>query len=196
MLDLLGAGAGDVDVCGHGLDLCTMSDGDGDFLLEPLPEDADVIVTMEKDAHLPTAFLHDTSVDEEWEKTLMPLSLVEAMGARVDTTLDDDRGHVLFILWSARDYSAVRVPDVTFTLDAEAVTFYQAPDGMPDPELGATSTYGAGGAFNVAPGEYTLTLSGGDVTCAPWFSHTFDPGEPVPVTVLAGWASYLDLVCT
>jgi hypothetical protein len=197
---LLGDGLGGVEICGLGLDVdCVISEDDGDFLLEPLPMESDVVVTMEKADHLRTAYLHHTALDQEWRKTLMPASLVDTMTARVDTTFDADAGHMMFILWAGPDYDAFeRVPDVTFALTddgGEAVegTFYQASGGMPDPTLTATSSAGSGGAFNLVPGTYTASLEG--ATCGPWFSPDFVPGEPFSVPALAGWATYMDLVC-
>lgn len=199
VVGLLGGGLGDVEVCGHGLDVpCATSEGDGDFLLEPLPEDADVVVTMERDGHLPTAYHHHTALDVEWRKTLMSDAIVDLMTGRVDTEQVPGMGHAMFILWAGPDYDAYdRVEGVAFDLvgtDA-GERFYQADGGLPDPALTATSTSGSGGVFNLAPGDYALRLSGGGVACEPWFSWDFAPGDPVPITVLPDMASYVDLVC-
>lgn len=199
VVSLLGDGLGDVSICGLDLEVaCVTSASNGDFLLEPLPVAADVVVTMDKPEHLRTAYLHHTDVAQEWQKTLMPSALVDTMTSRVDTEFDPTLGHVMFILWAGPDYGAFdRVPDVTFTIDAPgAVTFYQASGGLPDPELDATSSSGSGGAFNLPPGTWSVTFSGGGVTCEPWFSPDFTPGGPIAVPAIAGWASYMDLVCT
>ncbi|MDP2311610.1 MAG: hypothetical protein Q8P41_01795 [Pseudomonadota bacterium] len=199
VVSLLGDGLGDVTICAFELEVpCVTSAPDGDFLLEPLPEDADVIVTMEKADHLRTAYLHHTSRTQEWQKTLMPAALVDSMANRVDTEFDPASGHVMFILWAGPDYTTFeRVAGVTFAIDAGgAEPFYQGAGGLPDPELDATSTTGSGGAFNLDPGTYTVTFSAEAVTCAPWFSPDFAPGAPFPVPAVAGWASYMDLVCT
>lgn len=199
VLTLLGDGLGGVAVCGLDLAIpCVQSEDDGDFLLEPLPLVTDVVVTMRKEGHLPTAYLHHTALTQEWRKTLMPDAIVNSMTSRVDTTIDPAAGHVLFILWAGPDYDAFgRVPDVTFTIDApDAVTFYQGSGGMPDPALTATSDSGSGGVFNLPPGRYSVTFSSGDLTCGPWFSPDFVAGQPVTVPAIAGFASYMDLVCT
>ena len=90
---LLGDGLGDVTLCAYEhLEVpCATTVGDGEFLLEGLPVDADVIVTMERDGNVPTAFLHDTAVTEAWDKTLMPASLVDSRASRMDLTLDRGR---------------------------------------------------------------------------------------------------------
>lgn len=194
VVGLLGGGLGDVEVCTDGLP-CVITEGDGDFLLEPLPVDADIVVTMTRENHLATAFQHDTALDQAWRKTLMPTSIVNSMTSRVGVEAQPGLGHVLFILWSGPDYDAFeRVEGVSFEVPSapDAATFYQGPGGLPDVELTATSSSGSGGAFNLQPGQHTLTFDGG---CEPWFSHRFEPGAPVPVTVLPDFASYVDLVC-
>lgn len=195
VVSLLGGGLGDVEVCAHGLDLdCVTSEGDGDFLLEGLPEDADVIVTMRKDGHLPTAYHHHTSLDQEWRKTLMSDGIVNTMTSRVDVTQEPGRGHAMFILWSGPSYDDFeRVEGISFSIDGDGDAFYQADGGLPDPALTATSKSGSGGAFNLPPGRYALTFDGG--RCEPWFSWDFAPGEPVPIEVLPDMGSYVDLVC-
>lgn len=195
VVNLLGSGLGDVEVCGHGLAIpCTTSEGDGDFLLEPLPDASDVVITMTRDGHLPTAYQHHTTLDVEWRKTLMSDFIVDQMTSRVDTEQQPGKGHILFILWSEPTYDSDRVEGVSFTVDGGGPTpFYQANGGLPDTSLTATSKSGSGGVFNLEPGDYTLSFSG--AVCEPWFSFAFEPGEPVPVTVLPEKASYLDLVC-
>jgi hypothetical protein len=198
VVGLLGSGLGDVEVCGYDLDVdCVLSEPDGDFLLEGLPVDADVIIPMRREGHLSTAYHHHTSLQQEWRKTLMAQGIVDSMTSRVDTEQQPGRGHALFILWSGPSYDDFdRVPDVSFeVVEAPgAEVFYQAGGGLPDPDLTATSSSGSGGVFNLEPGSYHLRFTG-DVTCEPWFSHDFAPGDDVPITVIADLASYVDLVC-
>lgn len=195
---LLGEGLGDVTVCvvDHDEIPCVVTAGDGDFLVEGLPVDADVIVTMSREGSLPTAFLHDTSLDEAWDKTLMPSSLVNSMASRVDTVLDPALGHTLFILWSEATYQSDRVEGVSFAFsDETGVSYYQGSGAFPDEDATATTSSGAGGAFNVAPGDYTMTFDDPSGPCAGWFTWAHEPGDPVPVRVIPGFASYMDLVC-
>lgn len=193
---LLGGGIGDVEICGHELDAgCVTSESDGDFLLDHLPQDSDVIVTMEKDGHLRTAYHHHTAVGEEWRKTLMSDAIIDTMTSRADTEQVPGKGHAMFILWSGPSYDEFdRVEGVSFSVvGGGGEIFYQASSGFPDPELTATSKSGSGGAFNLEPGDYELEFTG--AVCEPWFSHAFEPGEPVPITVLPDMGSYVDLVC-
>lgn len=197
VLGILGDGLGDVQVCAHQVDVdCVWSEGDGDFLLEPLPEDADLIITMDKDGHLPTAYHHHTSLEQEWRKTLMADAIVNTMTNRVDVEQQPGMGHIMFILWTGPDYDAYeRVEGMSFSVDPPGgASFYQADGGLPDPDLVATSGSGSGGTFNLPPGDYQVSFSGSR-TCEPWFSYDFEPGQPVPVTVLPDRASYMDLVC-
>lgn len=199
VLSILGAGIGDVEICAWDQDLdCVHSEGDGDFLLEPLPQDSDLVVTMTKDGHLPTAYHHHTSVDQEWRKTLMADAIVNSMTNRVDVEQEPGKGHLMFILWTGPDYDDYdRVEGMSFAVDPPGgASFYQAGGGLPDPDLSATSSSGSGGTFNLDPGDYTVSFSGAGRTCRPWFSFDFEPGEPVPVMVLPDRASYMDLVCT
>jgi hypothetical protein len=196
VVGLLGGGIGDVEVCARGVDVdCALSENDGDFLLDHLPEDADLIVTMAKEGHLRTAYHHHTSVDEEWRKTLMTDGLVDTMTNRVDTEQQRGMGHAMFILWSGPDYDAYeRVEGVSFrVVGGGGEVFYQGGSGLPDADRTETSGSGSGGVFNLEPGTYELTFQG--APCEPWFSWDFEPGAPMPVQILPGWASYVDLVC-
>lgn len=198
VLDLLGGGLGDVTVCPLDTpDACVVSEGDGDFLVEGLPEDTDVVVTMDKPDHLRTAYLHHTTVTQEWRKTLMPDSLVSTMANRVDIEREPGKGHLMFILWEGPDYASFnRVEGVEFSIDApDATVFYQAGGGLPDPTLTATSSAGSGGAFNLEPGEYQAWFTAPGKVCEPWFSFDFPAGGAVPVRIVADYASYVDLVC-
>lgn len=196
---LLGGGLKDVRVCARGIDVpCVTTEGDGEFLLDHLPEDTDIIVTMKKDGHLATAYHHNTSLDQEWDKTLMSDGIVNMMTNRADTEQKPGKGHAMFILWSGPDYYDFdRVPGVSLrVVGGGGEIFYQANGGLPDPDLNETSNSGSGGAFNLEPGDYELVFtrdSGPD--CEPWYSHAFEPGEPVPMTVFAEMGSYIDLVC-
>ena len=197
VVGILGSGLGDVQVCADGLDLdCVFTENNGDFLLEGLPVDRDVLIRMTKDGHMPTLYHHNTALDQEWRKTLMSDFLMNSMTNKADLTLNPDRGHALFILWSGPDYDAFdRVEGVQFQASVNGKPFYQASGGLPDLDLAQTSSSGSGGIFNVAPGDITLSFTGGGVTCRPWFSHDFEPGTPVPMVIQPGLASYIDLVC-
>lgn len=198
VVGVLGSGINGVSVCARGIDVqCATSDDGGEFLLDHLPEDRDIVVTMRKDGHLPTAYHHHTSLDQEWRKTLMSDAIVNQMTNRADTEQVPGLGHAMFILWSGPDYDSFeRVEGVSFTVSpGGGEHFYQAGGGFPDPDLTATSSSGGGGAFNLEPGDYALSFSGSGLVCEPWFSHAFEPGDPVPVTVFADMASYVDLVC-
>lgn len=198
VVGLLGSGLGGVEVCARGLDRpCAVTEGGGDFLIDHLPEDTDIVVTMEKEGFLRTAYHHNTALDQEWRKTLMSDMIVNTMTNKVDTEQVPGRGHAMFILWSGPDYDTFeRVEGISLTVSpAGGERFYQASGGMPDPALTATSSSGAGGAFNLEPGDYTMTFTGAGLTCEWWFSHAFEPGEPVPITVFPDMGSYVDLVC-
>jgi hypothetical protein len=196
VVGLLGSGIGDVEICVRDPAVCTTSASDGDFLIDELPEETDLIVTMRKDGYLATAYHHNTALDQEWRKTLMGDGIVNTMTNRVDTEQAPGMGHAMFILWSGPDYDEFdRVPDVVMSIDpAGGELFYQAGGGLPDLDLTATSSSGSGGVFNLEPGQYALTFTG-DVTCEWWFAHAFEPGQPVPMTVFADMGSYVDLVC-
>ena len=153
---------------------------------------------MEKSGHLSTAFLHNTTLDTEWRKTLMSDAIVNLMTNRVDTEQEPGLGHAMFILWDGPDYDEFdRVEGVSFDVVGTNAgeRFYQAGGGLPDEDLTATSSSGSGGVFNLEPGMYELTFDAGDRVCEPWFSYDFEPGDPVPVEVLPDKASYFDLIC-
>lgn len=197
VVGLFGSAIDGVRVCIDGSDLpCATSASDGAFLIEDVKENANLVVTMRKDDYLPTAYQHYSGVDDVWHKTLMTQGLVDRMQNRADTTWRPGYGHAMFILWSDRSYDSKRVSDVSASVvdQADIPVFYQDAFGMPDLNRAATSGMGGGAAFNLPPGEHLLHFSG-DITCEPWFSHDFTPGDPVPVRVLPDLASYIDLVC-
>jgi len=198
VLGILGSGINEVQICAKEVDVpCVTTEKDGDFLLDHLPEDEDIVVVMKRDGYLTTAYHHNTSLAQEWRKTLMSDSIINTMTSRAETEQKPGKGHAMFIVWSGPDYDEFdRVEGISVTIrPSQGEKFYQAGGGFPDPELKATSNSGGGGVFNLEPGDYELTFSGAGKTCEPWFSHDFEPGEPVPMTVYPEMGSYIDLVC-
>jgi len=205
-ITLLQQGLEGVEVCVLDVEdvACELTDAEGGFVLAGLPRDADLVVTATLDGVVPTAFLQN-SADEErnFVATLYDVSFAELNAERMGTAYDPDAAHLAFTLFHfARDPGGEELPpkseDVSFSVTPEAGTpYYMNGLFLADDDLSSTSGSGFAGVANLPPGDYELVLDnpGGDCGTEHYFSFAFDPGEPVPFVGLAGFTSYLDIVC-
>jgi hypothetical protein len=117
---------------------------------------------------------------------------------RLDSELDPDRGHLLFLLWEGLNLDGVDTPRVS---GATAVVepgdvFYADAVGLASASATATTASGSGGALNVAPGTVELDLEAPAGPCDEHsFSWAWTPGEPMTLPILAGFVTAVDVVC-
>ncbi|MFT7518038.1 MAG: hypothetical protein ACI9MC_000162 [Kiritimatiellia bacterium] len=197
--NLLQGGIADVRVCIAEIDRCTTTDGQGHFLVEQLPEDTDVTVLIDKDGLFPVALPHHTADSEPpWDKTLLTTGLMESQANRADTELDPELGHFTFMVHQAH-FSEGKVEQsegVALRLEPSGGVPYYLTSGLQraDPDLTATTRSGGGGVLNLSPGDYLVHFQAGG-PCSRILSWDFAPGEPVPVPILAGRGTYIDVLC-
>lgn len=198
--NLLGTGLSGARVCVR--DACATTDGQGRFLLEGLPDEADVTVRVDAEGTFPVDLPHFTADSEPpWDKRLLGTGLMEDQARRAGGALDPDRGHLSFMVHQAhfREGDVDQTEGVGFILEpapAGASTYFlSGPLQTADPDLQATTSLGAGGAFNLPPGRYDLSFTGTGGPCSRILSWDFEPGEPVPVEIVAGRGTYVDVLC-
>lgn len=205
-ITLLQRGIPDVEVCVldvDGVD-CVTTDDDGGFVLAGLPQDTDLVVTATLDGMVPTALLQN-SADEarNFVATLYDVSFAELNAERMGTVYDPAAAHLAFTVFHyAREPGGETLPphteDVTFAISPEGgVPYFMNGLFLADDGLQGTSSSGFAGAVNLDPGDYSLSLDnpGGPCGTEHYFSFDFAVGEPVPFVGVAGFTSYMDLVC-
>lgn len=201
--DLIGTPVGAVEVCTPDLpDVdCVTADDDGTWKLPGLPLDDDVLVTATAPGAVPTVFAQTTTMDwYSWFKVMVPASIMDTNASNVGTSLDPDRGHVLFLTWEGLNLDGVdtaRVGGVTVDVaGGEGQVFYGNVLGLASASATATTSNGSGGVLNLAPGTHILSFEAVDRVCGEQMFHfapTDDGGIPVPV--LAGYTTAIDVMC-
>jgi hypothetical protein len=205
-ISLLQQGIEGVQVCVPDVEdvACVLTDDEGGFVLAGLPQDTDLAVTGTLDGMVPTAFLQNSGHEAlNFVATLYDVSFAEFSAERMGTVYDPDAAHLAFTVFHyARNPDEEELPPhtqgVTFSLSSDSgVPYYMNGLFLPDQDLTSTSSSGFAGVVNLAPGDYELSLesSGGLCGSEHYFSFAFQEGEPVPFVALAGFTSYLDLVC-
>ena len=198
---LLGARLDGVEVCAPELDevSCVYSDSDGGWQLPGLPLDSDVLITATWQDAVPTVFPQHTSMDwYDWYKVMVPRSIMNQHANRLDTEIDDARGHLLFLTWEGLNLDGDNTPNVAGVvaeLQPSSALFYASGLGLASPDLAETSGSGSGGALNLEPGSYGLSLEGPGGTCLEHSFHFLAEDGVVPVPVLEGYATAIDVIC-
>ena len=205
-ITLLQQGIEGVEVCVPDVEevACELTDDEGAFVLAGLPRDTDLIVTATLEGMVPTALLQN-SADEErnFVSTLYDVSFAELNAERMGTVYDPEAAHLAFTVFQyARDPGGEELPPktegVSFSvLPVDGTPYYMSGLFLADEDLTSTSGSGFAGVANLTPGNYELVLDapGGPCGSEHYFSWAYDEGEPVPFQGLAGFTSYLDLVC-
>jgi hypothetical protein len=200
---LLGGRIEGVEVCTPELpDVpCVYSDSDGGWKLPGLPRDTDVLVTATSEGAVETVFPQNTGWDwYDWYKVMVPQSILQSHANRTDTTLDSQRGNILFLVWEGLNIdgdNAPNVSDVVVTLaPAASDIFYANGMGLAADDLVSTSGSGSGGALNLDPGVFELSFDAPGGPCDEHsFSFAYAAGQSVPVPVLAGFTTAIDVIC-
>jgi len=200
---LLGARLEGVEVCTPDLpDIpCVQSDSDGGWKLPGLPLDTDVAVTATYEDAIPTLFPQHTSMDGyAWYKVMVPESIVDTHASRLDTALNPDRGHLLFLVWEGLNIdgkNTPNVPDVTATLTPDdAEIFYANSIGLAAKGATETTGSGSGGALNLPEALYEVQFEAPGGKCKEHaFSFAFTGDGPIPVPIRPGFATAIDVIC-
>ncbi len=178
---------------------CTRSDEDGGWKLPGLPLDSDVLVTATYEDMVPTAFPQHTSMDwYDWYKVLAPQSVMNSNANRLDVSLRDKRGHFLFMTWEGLNIDHEDTPNVsgvTLSLTPSGLTFYGDGLTLATKDRTDTSGSGSGGAVNLEPGTYTARFVGPQGPCREHAFHYLADGANIPIPVLAGFTTAIDVIC-
>lgn len=179
---------------------CVTTDEDGLFTLPGLPLDADVAVRAEHPDFVPVLFPQHTSFAwYAWKKVGVSPWVMDQNASRMDAELDPERGSLLFLAFEGLNLDGVdtpRVPDVTATLSTPGEVFYADGVGLASASATETTSSGSGGALNLPPGIAELTLTAPAGPCDEHgFSFAREPGEPIPVPILAGFVTAIDVIC-
>ncbi len=200
---LLGQPMDSVEVCTPDLpDVpCTTTGPDGTWRLPGLPRDTDVVVTASHEGTVETVFPQSTTLDwYDWYKVMVPLSIMNTNASNVGATLDPARGNILFIVWEGLNLDGVdtaRVPDVTVrSLSGEGAVFYSSSIGLASAKAEATTSNGSGGVLNLTPGVHELEFTAPGGPCSePMFHWSYTSPNVIPVPVLAGHTTAIDVLC-
>ncbi len=191
-----------MEICAPELGLeCVSTADDGSWQMPGLPLDSNVFLTVEHADFVATLFPQHTSMDwYAWHKVAVPPFVLDTHADRLDATLDDGLGHLLFLVWEGLNIDGVdtsRIEGVTATLHSPSGSIFYA-DGIGLASASATQTTGSGsgGALNLEPGLASLSLAAPGGPCEEHsFSWAFEPGEPIPVPLRAGYATAIDVIC-
>ncbi|MCP4500402.1 MAG: hypothetical protein GY822_10625 [Deltaproteobacteria bacterium] len=186
------------EICMKDSDICGETDDAGEFTVEGLPEDTDVILSFDHRDYFPALGMWNTArKDDAWNYTLPK---EDELGLQVsftgtDATLERGLGQVFFAARVEKGIGKDGVPGIILGGSAELGDIvYGNYLGLPAPDLTETSIAGAGIFVNVEPGEYAIELSG--VTgCEPYFSMNVDADGRFPVHVFENALSAVTVVC-
>ncbi|MCP4871931.1 MAG: hypothetical protein GY898_24765 [Proteobacteria bacterium] len=180
---------------------CVATNADGTFQLPGLPLETDVAITAEHADFVPTLFPQNTALDwYAWNKVAVPPFVVETHADRLDSELDPELGHLLFLVWEGLNLDGVDTPRVTDVegelLAPDGSLFYADGLGLASASATATTSSGSGGALNLAPGTAELVLTAPEGPCdEASFTWALEDDGTIPVPVRAGFFSAIDIVC-
>ena len=158
-------------------------------------------ITAEHADFVPTLFPQNTALDwYAWNKVAVPPFVVETHADRLDSELDPELGHLLFLVWEGLNLDGVDTPRVTDVegelLAPDGSLFYADGLGLASASATATTSSGSGGALNLAPGTAELVLTAPEGPCdEASFTWALEDDGTIPVPVRAGFFSAIDIVC-
>ena len=179
---------------------CVTSDSDGGWKMPGLPLDSDVLLTTTHDGEVSVAYpQHSSMAWYDWYKTQVPEWVMESNADRLDTSLDPETGHLLFMVWQGLNIDGVdtdTVEGVQAAITPSARIFYTNSFGLVDTDADTTGGLGQGGAINLEPGVYSLRLDSPAGPCVEHsFSWQFSDDGSIPVPIKAGFTTAIDVIC-
>lgn len=180
--------------------------------LWPSPTPGNILITIEKDGFLTDAWTghYDAEVRQRWQNeklsadafvefqyTIPPVALVNVAMGQIDSTLDDTKGHLFFVVVDAMGEGLAGVSAALINAQGQnaATLYYPTAVGSFDPKRTVTTAVGAMTAFNIEATDVTLKVSAPGLTCTPL--STYVSGEPdvVTVPVLVGAMTKGTFIC-
>jgi hypothetical protein len=201
---LLGAPIDGMEVCAPELpDIdCTLTDENGGWRMPGLPRDTDVVLTAEHEKYVPSAFPQNTEMSwYDWYKVGVPKSTLEMNANRLDVEQQAGTGSVLFLTWEGLNHDGIDTPNVRDVAlqvrGGDGRVFYANGIGLADKNATATQGSGLGGILNLEPGIVKVRLEGPAGMCGktPIFHYPADADGWIPVPVLKGWNTAIDVQC-
>jgi len=197
---VLGYPLGGLEVCVPGRDdyPCAKTGSDG-RISAPVPPDSDVMLQCAAPMHVTTYMTlrtpgadFDVGVFRLLEKATADL-FAQTAGVAPDPT----RGILLVNVYDDLVKRTVRVPDATTTLvsGGTATPVYGGGFALPDSTLTATSPGGPAGFYDLAPGDYTVSLAHPARACSRGFAWPDADENTVRTRVFAGGMSTVTWFC-
>ena len=200
-------------VCAHGTESCTTTDEDGNFTVEAVPANSEVILTFVSDDNARIAFpiitgAEDTTASRSF--TVVNRAIADLMVASVPGAtggIDDTKSVLTFYVGNGGYQTLRGLPGVTVSYDGpqtDARVNYIIPTGAaPGVAVGGegintSSVTGNGFIANVTTGDYTMTIDAGDRNCTPDFAWPAAEGSPANtfrVPTLEGFATFNFVNC-
>ena len=200
-----------LNVCLYGdEDSCTTTDENGIFVLEDVPQNAEIIITIVSEDEARFAFPLVTGTEDPGGVTLFTVvnraiaDVMIALGG--EPGIDDSKSIITF--YAGHSDFTRGLPGVEFAYDGPDTSKspnYIVPSTMDPgvtvagPDVNSTSAAGNGFVSNIEPGEYTVTFTDSqDRECSPVFGWPAEEGAPANTfrtQLIEGFASFTLVNC-
>jgi hypothetical protein len=187
-----------VEVCEADTTNCVTTGSDGQAVLTQQPQAVNGAWTLERDGYLPFIVPFNRSSDLTLTVPMATDSIIQAFAQILDVPYPlTDEGVLLVTAQEPGDEGNVGLGGVTYALvGSEGGVFYFSSDGIPDPDLTATSTGSGVGGFSEAAAQVHVVEYGG--TASNCTLTTAWPGEAdgtIDVPVRAGFGTQAVILC-
>lgn len=183
---------------------CVWSDEEGTWKMSGLPKNTNVFLTAEHPDFVSTIFPQHTSMSwYDWYKVAIPTAVMNSNANRLDVELQENRGHMLFLVWEGLNIGGVdteNVEGITAQVSVnDDLLFYGDALGLASANLTETSSSGSGGLLNIQEGEIELSLRTSDnmIECGqdPMFHYIGTIDTNIPIPIRAGFTTAIDVLC-
>jgi uncharacterized surface protein with fasciclin (FAS1) repeats len=201
-------------VCVHDTETCTATDDEGNFTLEGVAADSELIITFVADDGARIAFPIVTGADDmtaDRSFTVVNRSIADILVASAPGAtggVDDAKSILTFYVGNGGYANSLRgLPGVTVAYDGpdadKAINYIIPIAGAPgvgvgDQSVTETGTPGNGFVANVEPGDYTMTFDADGRDCTPDFGWPGAEGSAANtfrVPTIPGFATFTFIRC-
>ena len=112
---LLGSPVEDMKICAPEEENieCVWSDEEGTWKMSGLPKNTNVFLTAEHPDFVSTIFPQHTSMSwYDWYKVAIPIAVMNSNANRLDVELQENRGHMLFLVWEGLNIDGIDTENV------------------------------------------------------------------------------------
>lgn len=180
---------------------CSTTDDQGIFTLNALPQEQDLVFTIDSDNDdlFPTLVMYRTTdQNEAFQTTPLPRFFTRDFELRFTEDTNSARGHIVIKAIHAREVGADAVTGFTATLELNAFEgqLYASDfTNANNVRLEANDTTSQSAFFNVIPGTFDVTINHPTLTCTPWQGLTSDSDNAVRLQVQADHVTHVTVVC-